>query len=92
MFYIKIYDNQGKTCDRYIVIINYDVYFMSPEPHRANHCCYYACNLLALADRSGYIKEIKKNSIKLNKIPKTLKYQIRNLIRIERRIRSERRA
>jgi hypothetical protein len=85
MYNIKIYDNQGKTFDRFTVIINHDVYFMSPFADRANECCYYACNLLALADRFGYIKEAEKNNIKLNKIPKSLKYQIRNIIKAERK-------
>jgi hypothetical protein len=81
MYKIQVFDNQGKTFDRFTVIINYDVYFMSPFADRANECCYYACNLLALADRFGYIKEIENNNIKLNKIPKSLKYQIRNIIK-----------
>jgi len=55
MFNIQIFDNEDKTFDRYTVVINKDVYFMSPYPDRANECCYYACNLLALADRFGYI-------------------------------------
>ncbi|MCK9458800.1 MAG: hypothetical protein M0R80_04110 [Proteobacteria bacterium] len=84
MFKIKVYDNDGKTFDRYTVIINYDVYFMSPHADKANHVCSYDCNLLALADRFGYIKEIEKNNIKLNKIPKSLKYQIRNIIKGDR--------
>ncbi len=71
MYNIKIYDNGGKTTDRYTVIINEDVYYMSFNPDRINEICSY----------TGNIEDFNKfNGKKLNYIPKNLRYKINQLI------------
>lgn len=72
MYNIIIYDNGGKTIDRYTVLINEDVYYMSYYPHRANEVCTYA----------GIKNEFNKfDGIRLRYIPKNIKYQIKQLIK-----------
>lgn len=41
--HIAIYDNEGKTFDRYTVIIDSDVYCMSHNPLSPQGCNYWAC-------------------------------------------------
>ena len=72
MYNIIIYDNGGKTADRYTVIINNDVYAMSYYPNRVNEVCSYW----------GSVEEFKKfNGRRLKYIPKNLRYQINQLIK-----------
>lgn len=78
---VQIFDNGGKTADRYTVFINYDIYLMSYYPDRANEVCAYFGDIRDFIMDNNKFYEL---GIQLNKIPKNLRYQIRKLIQADR--------
>jgi hypothetical protein len=73
---IMIFDNNGITMDRYIVTIKQHTYYMSQYPNRANEVNTYAGKFNR--DTTKISKMMKNLGFKqLNKIPKSLKYAIR---------------
>jgi len=73
---INVFDNGGITCDRYTVFINKHVYYMSYYPDRANEVNQYGGEFKS--NRNAMIKFMEELHLtKINKIPKHLKYAIK---------------
>jgi hypothetical protein len=82
MYRITIFDNEGRTADRYTVIINNEIYYMSFYPDRHNEVCILISD--NVIERLECLNDLKLEK-RLNKIPKNLKYQIRKIILEDKR-------
>lgn len=71
---VKVYDNRGKTIDRYTVVFpTGDIYLMSVDANMPNGVCTYAGN-----DQDIISDEDKR--IDVDEIPSGTKQQIKNLM------------
>jgi hypothetical protein len=76
---INIWDNGGITCDRYTVFIDKHIFHMSIYPDRANEVNSYAGEFKPSIKAFNAAMH-RMLFIKIDKIPKTLKYAIRQRI------------
>jgi len=80
---INIWDNGGITCDRYTVFIDKYMFFMSIYPDRANEVNSYVGEFRHGMGEFNIEFDAAMHCmlfIKIDKIPKTLKYAIRQRI------------
>ena len=81
---INVFDNGGITCDRYVVLIDKHVFYMSYYADRANEINTYGGDMVS--DINAIIKFMKRlKFIHHAKIPKNLKYAIRERCKQTRR-------
>lgn len=59
MITLRVFDNGGKTVDRYIVIIDNDVFYMSDDANIPNGCNYYAGKLESISPETVMRNELK---------------------------------
>jgi hypothetical protein len=76
---IEVWDNGGKTCDRYTVIIGRDVFMMSTNADMSSGCNYF--HHRRCSDASYDLVMERLGNVKLPKIPKCLIPAIRHRIR-----------
>lgn len=73
---LEIYDNNGKTFDRYTVIMNGHIYCMSGNPNNPQGVCAY----YGTQDNMSYLKE---NDVKIDfqDLPEAVQAKINELIK-----------
>lgn len=85
---IRIWDNGGSTIDRYTILIDKHLFYMSMYPDRANEVNMYARELKHTMNMNAVLA-IMKHHTPIRPIPKTLRYAIRERCKQIRRDENE---